>query len=339
MTNAAYAAYANTTPAAIQNKKVSEVFPGYLETSSFTNVVKTFETGIADRWDIHYNLDGLNIYNLMSATRMGNEVVVHFTDYTKLKNLQMELEKKVIELERSNNGLQAFAYAASHDLKEPVRKIQVFSERLKASIGGKLIPKEKTYFERLDVAAQRMNNLIEDLLVYSEINQKNTTKESVELNTLVDQVLIDLDLEIEQKGATINVNNLFAVHGYPRQLHQAFYNLIGNGLKYCKPAKAPVIDILCNKVHGSEMGRLLTIEEQKKDYYQITVKDNGIGFNREDADRIFNLFTRLHGVSEYKGTGIGLSIVRQVIENHQGFIWAESEPGGGATFRILLPVE
>jgi light-regulated signal transduction histidine kinase (bacteriophytochrome) len=163
--------------------------------------------------------------------------------------------------------------------------------------------------------------------------------EEVGMNQLVDQVLGDLDLEIEEKDAKITVDKLFTIYGHHRQLQQAFQNLIGNAIKYSKPGVAPQIKISCNKIFGKSIGINLSPEEQQKEFYEIRVSDNGVGFEQQDAERIFNVFTRLYGNAEYKGTGVGLSIVRKVIENHHGYITAQSKPGAGATFSVLLPVE
>jgi PAS domain S-box-containing protein len=255
----------------------------------------------------------------------------------KVKERTEELQKANQELKRSNKNLEEFAYAASHDLKEPTRKIHVFAERLKDSLGDRLQESEKQYFQRMELASKRMSTLIDDLLTYSEVSQKATLEQEVDLNFIIDCVLSDLDLEIEQKRATIQVSKLFHMTGHRRQLQQAFQNLISNALKYSKPEVAPVISITCGKIKGSDTGLHFTTEQQAKEFYQVMVKDNGIGFEQEDAERIFNVFTRLHGMAEYKGTGVGLSIVRKVIENHHGYIWAESQPSEGATFKILLP--
>ena len=271
-------------------------------------------------------------------------------DITERKKGEEELERKVKErtaelqvanqeLKRSNKNLEEFAYAASHDLKEPVRKINVFSHRLKDSLGERINESEKKYFERMELASIRMNTLIDDLLMYSEVSQQTVLEQEADLNFIIESVLSDLDLEIEQKGAIIKVSKLFILKGNRRQLQQAFQNLIANALKYSKPNVAPVITIDCSKVIGSETGLQLSAEEAAKMFYQVTVEDNGIGFEQEDAERIFNVFTRLHGMAEFKGSGVGLSIVRKVIENHNGYIWAESQPGEGASFRILFPVE
>jgi PAS domain S-box-containing protein len=248
-----------------------------------------------------------------------------------------ELQVAVEELKHSNQNLESFAYAASHDLKEPVRKIHTFSNRLKDSLGERLTDSEKHYFERMELASKRMGSLIDDLLLYSEVSQTGGLQESVGLNFIIDCVLSDLDLDIEQKGATVRVDRLFMAKGHPRQLQQAFHNLIGNALKYGKPGVPPLIHISCRKLHADEVIPVTTARPNDK-YNLIEIRDNGIGFEPEDADRIFNVFTRLHGNAEFKGTGIGLSIVRRVIESHNGHIWAESQPGAGAAFKMLLPI-
>jgi PAS domain S-box-containing protein len=243
------------------------------------------------------------------------------------------------ELARSNTNLEEFAYAASHDMKEPIRKIHFFSDRLKGMLHGRMQEEEKSLFDRMEAASKRMSSLIDDLLSYSQVSVRPKTLEKVDLNQLVDIVLHDFDIEIEEKKATVFVNSLPVIQGYHRQLQQAFQNLIGNALKYCRPGVAPYITISSQSMQGKTSGLHLPVEELEKEYYIITVSDNGIGFEQEEAERIFNVFTRLHGNAEYQGTGVGLSIARKVVENHKGYIWAESEPGKGATFKLLLPVE
>ncbi|HYE53819.1 MAG TPA: ATP-binding protein, partial [Chitinophagaceae bacterium] len=339
LTNTAYAVYANSTPEAIQNKLVSELFPGYYQTDVFDRYVTVFNTGEPQNWELHYNADGLNVFLLVAASKMNDEVVINFSDITELKNLQLDLLRKIEELERLNRNLEEFAYAASHDMKEPIRKIHVFIDMLKKSLTGKLSANEQGYFNRVETAARRMSTLIDDLLAYSEADHVTGHAETVNLNELIAQVLSDLDLEIEQRHAVVHVGDLSIVRGHRRQLQQAFQNLIGNALKYGKPHEPPVINITCSRTKGDQPGLHLTAEEQAKTYNRITIRDNGIGFEQAEAERIFNVFTRLHVKSEYKGTGIGLSIVRKVIQNHHGYIWAEAQPDAGASFHILLPAD
>ncbi len=327
VTNQAYANYAQSSPEALQNRKVGEVFPGYFETSSFGNVVKVFEKGDPESWDIHYTADGLDLYNHMSAVRLGDEVVVHFTDFTRLQNLQLELLHKIKELERSNEQLEEFAHVASHDLKEPIRKVQFFITRIKKELEPKLGENEKQLFSRIESANLRMGLLVDDLLTYSQLRTLPGEKEPVDLDALLRQILEDLSLEVQEKNATVRLVNLPTLSGYKGQLQQLFQNLISNALKYIHPGQPVVIEIT-----GHQQ------QENGQDFYQVSVKDNGIGFEQEYAEKIFQLFTRLHGKQEYAGTGIGLSIVKKVVENHQGKIRAESAPGKGSVFYVLLPV-
>lgn len=339
LTNEAYAAYARKTPGELKDKRVSQFFPGYFQTDSFKNIAEVAITGIQNNWENHYAADGFDIYNEMGAMKMGNEIIVHFTDFTKLKNLQLELERKVMELERSNKNLEEFAYAASHDLKEPIRKIHFFSDRLKESLKSKLTESDTGFFDRLEMASKRMGSLIDDLLSYSQVSLRPRSFEEVDINQVIDLVLNDLDLEIDLKGAKIKVAKLCVVQGHHRQLQQAFHNLLANALKYSRPDVAPEIEIFCKKVKGREISFPLPGEEKEKTFWLIQVADNGIGFEQRDAERIFNVFTRLHGNSEYRGTGVGLSIVRKVIENHNGYITAKGLPGEGSVFEIYLPAD
>jgi PAS domain S-box-containing protein len=230
------------------------------------------------------------------------------------------------ELQRSNANLEEFAHAASHDLKEPVRKIHFFTHQLREQLSSRLNDDEARSFSRIENATQRMGNLIDDLLLYSHVSHRPHETELVDLNEKVQRVLEDLDLDIEEKSAIIHVGKLPVVKGYRRQLQQLFQNLISNAIKYSKADVPPCIEIAAQEV-----------EKANKRYHIITVQDNGIGFAQEYADKIFQMFTRLHGKAEYSGTGVGLSIVKKVVENHDGFIEAESAPNLGSTFKIYLP--
>jgi PAS domain S-box-containing protein len=244
-----------------------------------------------------------------------------------------ELAAAISELKRSNAHLEEFAHAASHDLKEPIRKINFFTERLKNQLSEKLTAEDERMFGRVEHAAQRMNALIDDLLLYSHVSQKPHQKEEVDLNEKIGRLLEDLELEIQEKEAVVTVDALPVVRGYRRQLQQLFHNLLTNAIKYRRPGIAPRISITAGKVSGKDVG-LAAAEE----YHRISVSDKGIGFEQEHADKIFQMFHRLHGKHEYEGTGVGLSIARKVADNHNGAIIAESLPGEGATFHVYLPI-
>ncbi|RYD53047.1 MAG: two-component sensor histidine kinase [Sphingobacteriales bacterium] len=338
LTNRAYAAYAGTTPDVLNGKRVSEVFPGYFETSSFSNPVQTYQTGESLTFEIHYDKDGLNLYNRMTTSRVGEDVFIHFTDFSDLKLLQLELEYMVGELRRSNGYLEEFAYAASHDLKDPVRKIQAFSSRLKSSLSSRLSDAEQDVLARLQAAANRMDTLIDDLLAYSAVSRQPAELQLVNLNDVLVQVLHDLDLEMEQTGAQIQLGELCTIPGNRRQWEQVFQNLIGNALKYTKPGEPPLVTINCESVAAHLVESRLTAGDIRPDFHRICIRDNGIGFEQQYAERIFTVFSRLHGRTEYSGSGIGLATVRKVVNDHRGYIWAESSIGQGAAFTILLPV-
>jgi PAS domain S-box-containing protein len=267
----------------------------------------------------------LDITEKVTALQKIEALVVERTKELASANETLQQTNK--ELQRSNSNLEEFAHAASHDLKEPVRKIYFFTHQLKERLSVYLKEEEIRSFNRIESATDRMRNLIDDLLLYSHVSQRPHETESIDLAQKVQDVLEDLELDIQEKKAKIHVDNLPIVNGYRRQLQQLFQNLISNALKYSKKDVPPRIDITASHV----------IENQKP-YHLIAVKDNGIGFAPEYAEKIFHMFTRLHGKAEYSGTGVGLSIVKKVVENHNGYIRVKSHPGEGSTFEIYLPV-
>lgn len=326
LTNEAYATYPGKKPEDLAEKRVSEFFPGYFQTDSFKYIREVATTGVLKTWENHYAADGLNIYNEMGAVKMGGDIVVHLNDFTKLKQLQLELVRNVAELRRSNENLEEFAHAASHDLKEPIRKIYFFTTQLKGQLEGKLNETQRRSFERIENATQRMGNLIDDLLTYSHVTQLPHEMEKIDLIVTIKRVLEDLELDIKEKGAIVELGVLPNIYGFRRQLQQLFQNLIGNALKYSRSGVVPVVEVSAAQA-----------EENGQAYHVISVKDNGIGFDDIYSDKIFHMFTRLHGRNEYSGTGVGLSIVKKVVQNHNGMIRANGEPGKGSLFQIYLP--
>ena len=269
-------------------------------------------------------------------------------DITEQKEFEEELNRKVIErtveleeknkaLELSNQKLEEFAHAASHDLKEPLRKINFFIGKLKHQLHQGISEDEANTFSRIESSVKRMVSLVDDLLLYSHLNQAFLETETIDLNNLVHQVLDDLELPIREKKAIIELGTLPIIKGYPRQLHQLFQNLITNSLKYSKPDIEPLIQIRSNKIYSGNYPDIFT-KGSNNYYYLIEVEDNGIGFNPSYSEDIFKLFYRLHQKEEYGGTGIGLAISRKVMENHNGIIIAIGKPGNGSTFRLFFPV-
>lgn len=337
MANYGLAVFTGQSPEALIGELGSQWFERYKTNGMFEALKNTYLSGNPQRFDFHYKGKSADAWVNIMLTRLQDEILGIFTDYTPVKKLQLELEKSIEDLQRSNSNLEEFAYAASHDLKEPIRKVNFFTDRLRTQHASSLNHEGVAILDRLTLAAERMNLLIDNLLEYSHIGLRPNLTEDVDLNKKLHLVCGDLELLIEEKKANINIHPLPIVKGYRRQLQQLFQNLIGNALKYSKPDIAPVIEVTSQLVEGSTMPVHLPAEELTKSFYLIQVKDNGIGFDQQDADRIFNVFQRLHGNSQYKGTGIGLSIARKVAENHHGHIWASSEPGKGATFNVLLP--
>ncbi|MDQ3279640.1 MAG: PAS domain S-box protein [Bacteroidota bacterium] len=338
MANDAAVNYTGLSREVYLTARATELDPAILSTPYGQMCLHTLETG--EPSFSQYFLEASGRWLELTISRLDADHLIHiFTDVTPVKEVHLQLERTIEDLRRSNESLEEFAYAASHDLKEPIRKIHFFSDRLKMQLRENLNEEQKFCFERMENASRRMGSLIEDLLTYSRTTKGFGEYEAVDINQTVREVLEDLEVEVQQKGASINVQSLPIVKGKGRQLQQLFQNLITNALKYSQPDVPPVVQISSRKVAGADVKQNLSAEEGKKTYQLISVQDNGIGFPKKDADRIFEVFTRLHANTDYKGTGIGLAIAQKVVHNHDGYLWAESEPDKGATFYVLLPAE
>jgi PAS domain S-box-containing protein len=248
-------------------------------------------------------------------------------DITQRKRAEAALVEQADKLARSNAELEQFAYVASHDLQEPLRKIQAFGDRLKTKYEAGLGPEGLDYLTRMQNAASRMQTLIQDLLSLSRVASNSKPFTSVDLGDVVRTVVSDLEMRIQDAGANVAIGELPVVFGDRGQMAQLFQNLIGNGIKFRKPDVSPVVKI------ESEPHTLATGAPG----WQIIVEDNGIGFDEKYRDRIFQIFQRLHGRNEYEGTGIGLAICRKIVDRHGGALTANSSPGAGARFVIALP--
>lgn len=246
-----------------------------------------------------------------------------------------ELDDSNLRLKQSNAELEQFAYIASHDLQEPIRKISTFTQMLEHSIGD-MSDKSKDYFAKIYNSTDRMTNLIRDVLAFSQITSDTDGFEQVDLGDTLKQIKTDFELLIEQKQALIEVGNMPVLKAIPAQMTQLFSNLLSNSLKYTKPGSMPVISITTAPAKKETVFMHPQLNQQK-DYYHIRFSDNGIGFDQEHADRIFKIFQRLHAKTEFEGTGIGLSICRKIVNSHEGHISAAPGANGGAVFNILLP--
>jgi len=268
------------------------------------------------------------------------------TDIQDQKTFAYELEKQVsqrtkqiaqnnVELEKMNKELQSFAYISSHDLQEPLRKIQIFSSQILENELDNLSESGKDKFIRMQNSAHRMQTLIQDLLAYSRTGMAERSFEKYDLNKIIDDVKEEIQDELLQKNATIEINGTCILTVIPFQFRQLIYNLISNSLKFIQLNQAPHIIITCNKVTGADFNNEKLFAETK--YCHIVFSDNGIGFDNKYRQRIFELFKRLHGRQDYVGTGIGLAIVKKIVENHSGIITANGEINKGATFNIYIP--
>ncbi|ADB37926.1 sensor histidine kinase [Spirosoma linguale] len=259
----------------------------------------------------------------------------------KIKNEELAQTNTALEisnqaLNRSNSNLQQFAYVASHDLQEPLRKVQQFGDLLKNRYAGQL-GDGVNYLERMQSAASRMSTLIRDLLSFSRISTQQDTIAPVSLSAVFKNVLTDLDLRIQETNAMITLSPLPDIQGDQSQLEQLFQNLVSNALKFRRPGERPVIHVSSKLLPTEDLPAFVKPTRQTAAYHRIDVSDNGIGFDEKYIDRIFQVFQRLHGKNEYVGTGIGLAICEKVVANHGGAISASSQPGQGATFSVYLP--
>jgi signal transduction histidine kinase len=242
------------------------------------------------------------------------------------------------DLQRSNENLQQFAYIASHDLQEPLRKIQSFSSLLQIKYGQAVGEEGLGYLSRMSTASERMSALIKDLLTYSQISVRQQVFGPISLQEVLGQVLNTLDWEIKTRQAQIRIAGLSVVNGDKFQLEQLFQNLLSNALKFTPSDKNPQIELTCSLQYRSELPTKVQPASTATRFYRIDVSDQGVGFEIKYLDRIFQVFQRLHGKDQFPGTGVGLAICQQVAENHGGAITATSIPGQGATFSVYLPV-
>jgi PAS domain S-box-containing protein len=277
--------------------------------------------------------DGSRFWANVIITTMRNEdgEVTGFSkitrDLTERRRAEEQMKALAERLQRSNSELERFASVAAHDLQEPLRKIEAFGDRLKLKCDGQLGDQGKDYLNRMQASAARMRRLINDLLAFSRLTTKAQPFVPVDLTEVLHEVVSDLEASIQQSGGQVNIGKLPTVEADPLQMRQLLQNLIGNGLKFHKPGEPPIVTVAGRVIDGT--GPLPQCE--------VTVEDNGIGFEEQYLDRIFQIFQRLHGRQEYEGTGIGLAICRKIVERHGGTITARSHPGHGATFIVTLP--
>lgn len=351
---------------AVVGKKLAEALPE-LEGQPFLPLLdKVFTSGVTyhtEEEQANLMLDGkLQLYyfnftykplrnaegEVYAIINMAVDITNRVLARKKIAEAEQELEKQVqrrteelrklnVSLQQSNLELERFAYIASHDLQEPLRKVQAFGSIVMDEFGEQLGQRGSELLSRMQASANRMSLLIKDILNFSRTTQHELFVRQVDLNKVIGDVLKDLELLILQKNAQVTCHQLCTVDGIPLQIYQLFYNLISNAIKFSKPGVSPVVTISSRLLTDDEVAQHQSLHWGRA-HCEITVTDNGIGFNPNYAQQIFGLFQRLHSKSSYEGTGIGLALCQRIVVNHQGTIWATSKEGKGATFYSIIPV-
>jgi signal transduction histidine kinase/CHASE3 domain sensor protein len=322
--------------AQMMEKRFSEIFPKNHEQflPEYANVI---ESGIDFRREVEVELQENMIWFKILAVKFGDGVVFTFSDITKEKENELQLRNYTQELMRSNEDLEQFAYVASHDLQEPLRKIRSFGDRLMTKYHAKLDDTGKDYIERMQMAAGRMQSLIEDLLAFSRITRSSELPGKVDMKKLLEEIDDDLSDQIARENASVEFQKIPAVLGVRGQIQRLFQNLISNAIKFRKQEESPRIKITGERMSALDVTSEFSITPRYKNYVKITVSDNGIGFDEKYAEQIFNVFQRLHGKNEFEGTGIGLAICKKIVTHHGGVIAAKSIEDIGSDFIVILP--
>lgn len=295
------------------------------------------ETGISQQFEREFHLFGDSKWFYMAAVKLDDGLIVTYTDVSGQHSAEDQLKQYADELQRSNQDLEQFAYVASHDLQEPLRKIRAFGDRLAARYEDKLDEVGTEYIARMQQASARMQKLIEDLLSFSRISSGHEQFIRVDVTGVVNEVVDDIEGQIIREKAKVGVKPIATINGDRGQIRRLFQNLISNAIKFHKPQALPVVEISGSIISGAEAEKEFGFSLPENSYVRIIIKDNGIGFDEKYADKIFNIFQRLQGRAEYEGTGIGLAICRKIMTNHRGYIRAQSVINQGSEFILIFP--
>ena len=326
--------YLNRTDEEVIGQTMMRHCPVEIQTSVFDRFVRVIETGHSDRFEQEYNYNERIGWSEISVAKWDDGIVLTIIDITRSKAQQQQIEQGNRDLQRLSDNLRQFAYVASHDLQEPLRKIMAFSDILQEQFAPQLGDFGQDVIGRMQSATGRMSALIRDVLAYSRISTHREPFQLVSLDQVLADVCRELRADFGEAEGQIDADALPIIQGDLAQLHHLLANLLENALKFRSNAQSAIIRVTCRTVSGAAAPPELNPATV---YYEISLTDNGIGFDMKYADRIFEVFQRLHTRQQYSGTGIGLAICKRVVENHQGAIRAASQPGHGATFRVYLP--
>jgi PAS domain S-box-containing protein len=324
-------------PEQVIGKRLSE-FPSYeMETDLFSKYVNVVDTGTPGEFEILYNRQNIHRWFYLLLAKLEDGLTATFHDISELKRYEDVLKENIKKLEYSNSELEQYAYAASHDLQEPLRKIRMYTSRLKIKQETRLDEKGKEDIEKILSAAERMSILITDILSFSSLKREESYI-MTNLNEILKYVLEDLDLLISQKQAVIEMDELPVIEAIPLQMNQLFYNLLNNALKFSRNDVKTIISITFRQPGEVELLKHKTLNRELQ-WFEIIVRDNGMGFDEKYSDQMFGIFKRLADKQEFPGSGIGLALCRKVVANHCGIIFAEGKENEGASFHILLPLK
>lgn len=312
----------------VVGKTCREVYPGIFGNGIFDRMVTCMQSGEPDTYEVDVQQNDKTIWFTAAIEKVCDSVTVSSKNVTKEKETALHLEHMNELLNNKNKELASFTYIASHDLQEPLRKIQMFASRILENDKANFSETALHYFNSMTATANRMQHLIDAVLSYSSMDSEKVKAEKTDLNKLLKEVLLLMDNALEEKQAVIEKDELPTLKIIPIQFQQLLLNILNNALKYSKPDEKPVINI-----------KTALDVSQKQHYWKISISDNGIGFDPQYKDKIFEVFQRLHGKKEYVGTGVGLAICQKIAKNHNGYITADGEPGIGATFHIFMPTK
>ncbi|MBL7841772.1 MAG: CHASE3 domain-containing protein [Cyclobacteriaceae bacterium] len=321
----------------LTGKRLLDVVPDAKKSGLFDIYKSVVDTSISQQFEREFDLSGEVKWFYMAAVKLDDGLIVTYTDVTEKTIAESRLTQYAEELKRSNQDLEQFAYVASHDLQEPLRKIRAFGDRLAARYEDKLDEVGAEYITRMQQASARMQKLIEDLLSFSRISSGHEQFTRVDLTAVVNEVVDDIEGQILREKAKVGVKPIAEINGDRGQIRRLFQNLISNAIKFHKPGALPVVEISGDVISSNEAEKEFGFSLTEPAYVRIVVKDNGIGFDEKYSEKIFNIFQRLQGRAEYEGTGIGLAICRKIMSNHRGYIRAQSVINQGSEFILIFP--